>query len=339
MSKFNLTSLLNTSAEGAESEEAPRRPALKVVSLNVRDLVPSKENFYGTDDLTQLKASIEMFGVKQNLTVKPTEGGKYEVIAGHRRRLACLALLEEGKTEFEYVPCGIESERDELKERLLLIMTNSTTRELTDWERMKQAEELRALFSELKKHGNLPGRVRDMIADTLGMSATNVGRMDAISHNLTPEFQEEFKNGNVPVSTAYELSGLPESEQKAAFADYQTNGGANLKDIKERKKAANTPPPAPQSEAAPEVEPAPTTDELKPCPFCGGNGVLARESHIPTRTAHTRFDGDFTVAEPRVNDGWLIECETCGARGPHEYTEPKQNPDDAEAAWNKRAAD
>lgn len=319
MSKFNLTSLLNGAADDGERGETPRRPVLKVVSLNVRDLTPSKGNFYATDDIEQLKNSIEMFGVKQNLTVKPQEGGKYEIISGHRRRLACLALLAEGKTEFEYVPCGIEPERDELRERLLLIMTNSTTRELSDWERMKQAEELRTLFAEFKKRENLPGRVRDMIADALGTSAANVGRMDAISHNLTPEFQEEFKDGNVGISTAYGLSGLPEAEQKAAFGDYQKSGGASLKAVKERKKAVT--PPAPQSEPAPPDETPPeerTTDsveqtELSPCPFCGGRAVLSG------------------ATTERFGSGNRVYCMSCRA-------EVRRDTDgEAATAWNKRA--
>ena len=52
MGKFNLNQLLNTASmagnSAAQSEEARRLP-LKVVSLNIRDLVPSKNNFYSVD--------------------------------------------------------------------------------------------------------------------------------------------------------------------------------------------------------------------------------------------------------------------------------------------------
>ncbi len=193
MAKFNLNQLLNEkSLSGAEEEPARRKQFYKVMPLSVYDLVPSKDNFYSTEQIEELKMSIEMFGVKQNLTVKPIGGGKYRIIAGHRRRLAALALVEEGKTEFEYVPCGIETEEDEIKERLLLITTNSTARQLSDWEKIKQAEEMRALLEELRKREKLPGRMRDLIAEALKTSPAQIGRMEAISKNLTPEFIEEL---------------------------------------------------------------------------------------------------------------------------------------------------
>lgn len=239
MGKFNLNQLLNSAsmADGsaAESKEN-RRPPLKVVSLNIRDLVPSKNNFYSVENVEELKTSIEIFGVLQNLTVKPLDNGKYEIISGHRRHKACTELVAEGKTEFEYVPCGIQSERDEIKEQILLIMTNSTARELTDWEKMKQAEELRKNFEILKKREDLPGRVRDLVAEALNTSPTQIARLNAIDNNLTPEFKEEFKEGRIGTSAAYELSGMSEEQQKQAYSDYKEKGGISAKEVKEEKR-------------------------------------------------------------------------------------------------------
>nr|WP_240927331.1 ParB/Srx family N-terminal domain-containing protein [Paenibacillus thiaminolyticus] len=68
----------------------------KITHIPVHKLEPSQDNFYCTEQIEELKASIAAFGIKQNLIVKPIEGGKYRVIAGHRRRLAILSLVEEG---------------------------------------------------------------------------------------------------------------------------------------------------------------------------------------------------------------------------------------------------
>lgn len=238
MGKFNLNQLLNTAsmADSAAESEETLRPPLKVVSLNIRDLVPSNNNFYSVENVEELKTSIEIFGVLQNLTVKPLDNGKYEIISGHRRHKACTELVAEGKTEFEYVPCGIRSERDEIKEHILLIMTNSTARELTDWEKMKQAEELRKNFEILKKRENLPGRVRDLVAEALNTSSTQIARLSAIDNNLTPEFKEEFKEGRIGTSAAYELSGMSEEQQKQAYSEYQEKGGVSAKEVKEEKR-------------------------------------------------------------------------------------------------------
>ena len=77
-------------------------------------------------------------------------------------------------------------------------------------------------------------------------------------------------------------------------------------------------------------------NKLKPCPFCAGEGYTAKETYIHTKKIRTELGGEFRVACPPVNDGWLIECKECGARGPHEYTKPIQSREKAVFAWNRR---
>ncbi|GHU42246.1 hypothetical protein FACS1894111_05860 [Clostridia bacterium] len=251
--KFNINQLLSgTSIQEGETPHAAgaekdtiRRHMLKVIPIKTSDLIPSKNNFYSVDKIGELKNSIEMFGVLQNLTVKKLSGGKYEIIAGHRRHQACMELVKEGKTEFEYIPCGIQAERDEIKEKILLIMTNSTTRELSDWEKMKQAEELQKYFAELKKRENLPGRVRDLVAEALNTSSTQIARMNAITNNLSDELKDEFQGGKIGLSAAYELSGLPEEKQQEAAEEFRKKGELSIDDVKEKKqeiKPTVTPP-------------------------------------------------------------------------------------------------
>lgn len=240
MGKFNLNQLLNgasmNACSGETETEDNRRPPLKVVSLNINDLIPSSNNFYSVENIKELKMSIEMFGVLQNLTVKPLDNGRYEIVSGHRRHKACMELVAEGKTEFEYVPCGIQTEQDEIKEHILLIMTNSTARELSDWEKMKQAEELRKSFEKLKKREILTGRIRDLVAEALNTSPTQIARLNAIENNLAPEFKEEFKEGKIGTSAAYELSGMSKEQQKQAYSKYQKEGGVSVNEVKEQKR-------------------------------------------------------------------------------------------------------
>jgi hypothetical protein len=113
-----------------------------------------------------------------------------------------------------------------------LILTNSTIRELTDYEKTRQAEDLRKYFEALKKQEGLPGRVRDLIAEKLKTSPANVGRMNAINDNLSAEFMQEFKDERLGLSAAFELSGLPESKQKEAFEEYREKGGLSVGDVK-----------------------------------------------------------------------------------------------------------
>ena len=208
-----------------------------IVKLSVYDLEPHPNNKYSVADIQDLKDSIELMdGIEQNLIVKKNDSAnKYTVIAGHRRRLASMALVEEGKKQFELVPCRIKTNLDSVRERILLIHTNSTSRILSDWEKTEQLRELKELFTEYKKEHNLPGRIQELLAETLNISPSQVGRYERIDAKLSPEYKEEFKNGNVNFSTAAELARLSPTDQKAVYERHQEKGSTKLKDVKKVK--------------------------------------------------------------------------------------------------------
>lgn len=258
MAGFNLNDLLNGKSKGAAGqtqEQTAAGPAegqdtpFEVVMLDVEDLMPSKDNFYSTENIDELAVSIELAGcIEQNLVVKPEAHGKYEVIAGHRRRLAALKLVAEGKEEYRKVPCRIKKESDEIKDRLALIFTNSTARQLTDWEKVQQAKELKEILTEYKKalqeeNKDKPkeerermGRIREIVAQMLNTSTTQIGRMEAIDNNLSPEFKQELEKGNIGISTAHELSRLNEEDQANAYKQYEEKGELHIKDVKQEQK-------------------------------------------------------------------------------------------------------
>lgn len=243
MAKFSLTQLLNdnsktiNSANKAFDKITGAGNEFEVVWLSVYDLEPSADNFYSVEDVADLKDSIELIGVQQNLVVKRIAGShKYKVIAGHRRRVASIKLVEEDKPQFELVPCRVEASSNDIKEKIMLIYTNSTTRQLSDWEKVEQLLQLKDLLKEYKKEHELPGRVRELLAEALNVSVTQVGRIESINNNLAPEFKEELKKENINISTAAELSKLPPEDQKAVYEQHKVKGSTSLKDVKEKQK-------------------------------------------------------------------------------------------------------
>lgn len=257
MAGFDLNSLLNGKSKGAAGQTQEQTAAgqaiaifdFEVAMLDVEDLMPSKDNFYSTENIDELAVSIELAGgIEQNLVVKPEAHGKYEVIAGHRRRLAALKLVAEGKEEYRKVPCRIKKESDEIKDRLALIFTNSTARQLTDWEKVQQAKELKEVLTEYKKalqeeNKDKPkeerekmGRIREIVAQMLNTSTTQIGRMEAIDNNLSTEFKQELERGNIGISTAHELSRLNEEDQANAYKQYEEKGKLHIKDVKQEQK-------------------------------------------------------------------------------------------------------
>lgn len=241
--KFNLTELLNQRSkevaepvqQGKQSEAVTSQEGVSGTA-DIYDLIPSKGNFYSVEDVQDLKQSIELLGVLQPLLVTDEEeDGKRRIIAGHRRRLAVMQLVDEGKERFRRVPILIKPKKNAILDRLALIMANRF-REKTDWERMTEALETEKLVLELKESMNIPGRTRDLLAEIIETSPAQIGRYKAIYNNLIPELMAEFKANRIVVSVIYEASGLPADYQQQAAEMFRENEVLTIADIKQLKK-------------------------------------------------------------------------------------------------------
>lgn len=224
---------VRTAEEAGDQEGQQVEEKNEMVMVDIEDLVPSKDNFYHVD--TDLKRSIELVGVLQPLLVKKPENGKYKVIAGHRRRLAVMELVKEGKEKFRFLPCVFKKET--VMDRLAIIMANRF-REKTDWEKMMEAIEAEELAKELKKEYQMGGRTRELLSEITGIAQAQLGRYKAIYNNLLPELMEEFKNNTIMVSVAVELSGMEEEIQRKAADIMQSGGILSLPEVKEMKRQA-----------------------------------------------------------------------------------------------------
>lgn len=243
--KFNLTDLLNSrsreleeagagkqeeSAAGQQDNAQQQAEGNTVVNIDVHDLVPSQDNFYHVDD--ELKRSIELVGILQPLLVSRPENGKYKVIAGHRRRLAALSLLEEGKEEMRFVPCVFKKE--DVRDRLALIMANRF-RDKTDWEKMMEAVQAEELAKELKKEYSLNGRTREVLAEITGTTEAQLGRYKSIYNNLTARLMKNFRESVINVSVAVELCGMSVAGQERAADRIEEEGTLSLQEAREMK--------------------------------------------------------------------------------------------------------
>jgi ParB-like chromosome segregation protein Spo0J len=204
--------------------EAPEKEEVHLI--DVYDLVPSKDNFYNVD--AELKQSIEMFGILQPLLVKKPENGKCVIIAGHRRRLAVLALVKEGKENYRYVPCIYKKEN--IEDKLAIIIANRF-RDKTNWERMVEAVEAEELIRDLKKEYDVKGRTRSILEEITGVTNAQMGRYRAIYNNLEDDLMEEFKRDKLTVSVAAEACKLSEEAQHEAFLQIEETGSLTIQDV------------------------------------------------------------------------------------------------------------
>ena len=227
--------LLNSNSREVNKSEEEEMKTLNfnIKNIDIDHIVPAKENFYSVDDIENIKQSIELLGIEQNLIVERIDRDNYKLVAGHRRYFASKALVEEGKEKFRILPCTVKtkSEDNTLLNKLTMIMTNSTTRELSDWEKMQQSIEVEEIINQLKKENNIKGRTRDLLSEILNISSSQLGRYKAINNNLIEELQEEFKNNNINYSVAYKSSQLTKEYQLKAFIKLQEEGSITTNDI------------------------------------------------------------------------------------------------------------
>lgn len=204
--KFSLADM----ARKAMGENVSKLDTVSEVVKISRDRIDANEaNFYEMSDLETLADSIALTGLLHPLLVKPgAEEGRYTLIDGERRFRAM------GVLEWVECPAIIQRPASTVLEKLMLIEANRTQRKMNSAELSKQAEEYTELLAELKRSGvEIPGRLRDAVAQALDVSASKLARLHAIRKNVIPDLLVKFDEGKLNESAAYELSKLPEEKQ------------------------------------------------------------------------------------------------------------------------------
>ncbi|MFV0503233.1 MAG: ParB/RepB/Spo0J family partition protein [Lachnospirales bacterium] len=206
---FDITKIFDTNIDKKNSEEKK----FAIINIPISKIVPNENNFYSVKEIEKLKTSIKAIGLKHNLVVSQNKDtNTYTIISGHRRYKAMQELIADGE-DIGTIPCKIE-DITELEQKLTLILANSTSRELTSFEKMKQVEEMKLLANELRQNTDIKGKTRDIIAELLHMSTSEVGRYEAISKNLNENIKDELEKENISTNTAYEISKLDKEQQK-----------------------------------------------------------------------------------------------------------------------------
>lgn len=238
---FNLADMVNNRKKSTETENIS-----DTVYRDVFELEPSKDNFYSTDPekLQGLKNSILLFGVMQDVLIEDVDG-KDRIISGHCRTMCCRMLVEEGHEEFRKINCkytkvNLNTEKfpedkdgkvEQLINKLGIIQANRF-REKSDWEKMQEALITEEVIKELRDLVDLQGTTRSMVQATLGTSGTQLERYHAIQKKLSQEFMQEFRNGNINISVARELTDLDEKHQDEALGLYKKNETITLPEVK-----------------------------------------------------------------------------------------------------------
>ena len=243
--------------EGVKTEQ------VRVQQIHYTKLKESQMNFYtrNEEEVEELADTMIIAGgILQPLIVRKTDLSEYEILAGHKRRRASMYNVERGYKEYEFLPCivmdmsGLMAKKvaekvlaehdsindDELLDMIaeyIVICTNSTASERSDYEKMMQAVRLSEILPVMLDNENLKGRaLRTEIAKEMKCSDGQVGRYQSIYNNLVPEAMERFQTGEMVISTAAEMSGLDRDRQREALK----KGRITLEDIRLLKQQEKT---------------------------------------------------------------------------------------------------
>lgn len=202
--------------------------------IDIDELHESENNFFVVERIEEFAYTIlGQGGVKDNLIVCPLPDGGYEIISGHRRTAAVRYLLEHGETISRLLPCLVQTYKDEDTKMLDLILMNATARQLSDTEIWNSYNSINAILERKKEAGEKFGRLRETLAEYLGVSPSQVGKLQNVDRNAIEPVREAVANGDISISTANVIAQFDESQQKEIIS-----GGVKEIKPKDIKKAA-----------------------------------------------------------------------------------------------------
>lgn len=207
--------------------------------IDIDELHSSPDNFFEVERIEEFADTIlGQGGVKDNLVVRPLESGGYEIISGHRRRAAVQLLIDRGENVSHYLPCLVQEYTDDDDRMLDLILMNVSARRLSDPELWKSYEVVDTILKKKKDAGKKFGRIREALAEILGVSPAQVGKMQNVEKNAIEEVKAAVENGEISISTANEIAKLDEDEQEQLVQG--DLGSIKHKDVKKRNTKADT---------------------------------------------------------------------------------------------------
>lgn len=220
-----LTSVDSLFTTQAERDEAKRETVIKIPLDAISDFPNHPFKVREDDSMTEMVESIMLHGVLVPGLVRPKKDGSYEMVAGHRRKMASRLA---GKTDMD---CIVRELTDE--EAIIIMVDSNLQREqiLPSEKAFAYKMKLDAMRRQAGRpnqdnsvpvgHHSLVGKSRELLAANSPDSNTQIQRYIRLTY-LIPELLEMVDNSvtkdkelmQIALRPAVELSYLPEEEQR-----------------------------------------------------------------------------------------------------------------------------
>lgn len=181
--------------------------------IALEDIYLNPKNFYPKPDpkaLEDLAESIDANGILEPPTVV-RDGEQFRLISGHSR-IEAVHLLEMKAPEdprWNKVLCRILPPMTEDQELTAVIEANRQ-RVKPNWILAEEADRLTKAYIKRKESGeDLPGRIRDRVAEALQVNKTKLANLSAIKNGLkVPGIIEAWKQQHIPEAAALEIARM-----------------------------------------------------------------------------------------------------------------------------------
>ena len=212
-----LTSVDDLFTTQAERDESKRETVKSIPISEISDFPNHPFKVRMDEAMMEMAESVKQYGVLVPAMVRPKPEGGYEMVAGHRRKLAAELAQQ---TE---IPCLVRDLTDD--EAVIIMVDSNLQREkilpsekafaykmkLEALNRQGQRTDLTCAPVEHKLDGK---KSRDIVAEQAGESREQVRRYIRLTQ-LAPPLLDMVDEGKIAMRPAVELSYLPENEQTA----------------------------------------------------------------------------------------------------------------------------
>lgn len=315
MSKFDLGAFLAPEGAGVSESDTMRE-------IPVENILDNPRNFYPRPDnaaLAALMESIEANGLLEPPTVVPAEDGKYRLISGHSRMTA-LRLLAASKDaviadRFARIPCRVLPPMTPAQEECAVIEANRQ-RIKTPALLAQEAERLTEMYVKRREAGEeLPGRIRDRVAEALQVSKTKVANLSAIRNGLrVPAIRVNWERGLIPEAAALLIARMSLREQHDLWEWMVSNHKLwtinNVQEFEQSCKQSDEPAPS----AADKRDESKTVIDVDLAGGCGVSVDVERRAVFwypasvkPAEGAHIVYIDDCGIADEGIYRDCLID--------------------------------
>lgn len=217
--KLNLPSADDLFSTQEERDEAKRETLIDLPVEEISDFPNHPFKVKMDESMAALVESVKEYGVLNPALVRPKPEGGYEMIAGHRRKLASELA---GRQE---IPCIVRNLSDD-EATIIMVDSNLQREEVLPSEKafaykmklnaMKRQGQRTDLTCEPVAHKLKGMKSRDMLAEQVGESKDTIRRYIRLTE-LIPPVLDMVDEGKIAMRPAVELSYLPKQQQQELF--------------------------------------------------------------------------------------------------------------------------